>query len=408
MTASSAGGAPPRILFIGRGESSHARNWIDLFKGSGFDVRLFSMPTGSPPDDWPVTTYVSQCPPVPGITPGSRVNLYPGNRAGQELRRFVARFGTLGQGNIAGRWLGRILAEWKPDVIQTIGIRYASYFLLHVRKNFVTGPLGKWVVQDWGPDLTMDRLLDEHRPRILEILHTCDGYFSDNAYNIEVARSLGLTEARTAPVGPVLATGGVDAAELRGLVRDAPSRRERRILWPKAYNCAQSTAYPVFEALKLCWERIAPCTVRMTAMSQEDIRLWFAALPDGIRRNCTLEGRIDRPELLQSLASSRVMLAPTLSDGMPNVLAEAMAMGTVPVVSPLAPITAHLDEENILFARNLYPDEIADALVRAMNDDALADRMARTNMEKAPLLFDRARTREKMLSYYESLAARAR
>lgn len=393
----------PSILFIGHGESSHARNWVDLFRDSPFDIHFFSMPTGSPPGDWPVPTYISQCPPPRLTGPASRRALYPAHPAGQVIRRYLGRFGRLGRDNMVGRWLAGIIRRTKPDIIQTIGIRYASYFLLNAREHFGVGDIGLWVAQDWGPDLTMDRRLDAHAPRIKAILADCDGYLTDNDYNYAAAQSLGLSETKVAPVGPVLACGGLDMTSLPAAAATPPSQRERIILWPKAYNCAQTTAYPVLEALRLAWDRIGPFRLVVTAVCQEEVRLWIAALPEAIQSHCSVHGRIDRTAFLDLLASARVMLAPTLSDGMPNALAEAMALGAVPVVSPLPSITAHIGEKNALFARNLYPHEIADALAWAMTDDARADAMAQANLALAARLFDRPATREKMLAYYADL-----
>ena len=49
-------------------------------------------------------------------------------------------------------------------------------------------------------------------------------------------------------------------------------------------------------------------------------------------------------------------------------------VGAFPIVSPLETITNLIkQDENVLFARNLYPNEIADALIRAMMDDELVD-----------------------------------
>lgn len=395
-----------KILFIGCGESTHAQGWVDLFQNSDFDIRFFSMPTGSPPDEWPVTTYVTQSTAVKGSAYNKRINLYPSFATGRTIRRFISKFGKLGQSNIAGRFLAQVIRTWQPDIIQTIGIRYASYFLLHVRKAFGVGHIGTWVVQDWGPDLTMDRLLKEHYPKIIEILKSCDGYISDNTYNYKIALSLGIDESRLAPGIPMLASGGIDIEAVKPFAQIPASKRERILVWPKAYNCVQADAYPVIEALKLCWDKIKPCSIIMAAVSQEEVRLWLETLPEEIRRYCRINERIERSSFLQHLGNARVMLSPTLSDGMPNILAESMSMGTMPIVSPLLPIKSIVTDENVIFARNLYPDEIAGAIAKAMNDDSLIDRCAAINIKLAAKIFCRKKTQKKVLQYYESLLAK--
>jgi hypothetical protein len=62
------------------------------------------------------------------------------------------------------------------------------------------------------------------------------------------------------------------------------------------------------------------------------------------------------------------------------------------------------NEENVLFARNLYPDEIAEAIVRLMTDDALVDRMAENNLVRIRQMADRKPIKERALDYYEEVA----
>ena len=55
-------------------------------------------------------------------------------------------------------------------------------------------------------------------------------------------------------------------------------------------------------------------------------------------------------------------------DGVPNVLLESMANKVVPIVSPLETIKEFVsDPENVYFARNLFPNEIADAIVNSLS-----------------------------------------
>jgi hypothetical protein len=77
------------------------------------------------------------------------------------------------------------------------------------------------------------------------------------------------------------------------------------------------------------------------------------------------------------------------------------------VLSPLDTIRPLVrDGENVLFARNLYPDEIGAALVRAMHDDALVDAAAERNLGLVRALADRDVIRPRVLNLYECIASR--
>lgn len=131
--------------------------------------------------------------------------------------------------------------------------------------------------------------------------------------------------------------------------------------------------------------------------------------PPHIKIHCPTAGRLTREETLKRIASARVMLAPSLSDGIPNTMMEAMALGAAPLVSPLdtiAPVVKN--EENVLFARNLYPDEIGEALVRLMTDDQLVDRMASNNLVRVREMADRQQVKLRALSFYETIAEMSR
>jgi glycosyltransferase involved in cell wall biosynthesis len=210
-----------------------------------------------------------------------------------------------------------------------------------------------------------------------------------------------------ADIAPVPGTGGIDVDTLAAGWHGRPSSR-RLILWPKAYDCTYSMALPVFEALKLSWERLRPCEIHMLVMTPET-RAWFRTLPEEIRASCRVEERVPRARVLELMTRARVMLAPSLVDGTPNSMLEAMAAGALPVVSPLEtirPVVAH--ERNVLFARNLYPHELADALTRAMTDDQLVDEAATRNLELVRRLADRADIRRRVVAYYARLAAARR
>ncbi len=304
-------------------------------------------------------------------------------------------------------WLAEIVRSWKPHVVHTLGLEPAAYIYSKAGKLIDETDRPVWVAQcRGGPDLALNRLLPLHRDRIKRVLEECNFLVADNRQNYQIAMDMGLSEKKVASVGIVPGTGGIDVAMLSRMGAEKPSQRPRLVLWPKAYECPQSKALPVLEALKLAWDRIKPCELYFTAIIQEEIHMWVETLPAEIRRSCHLHNRLERGELLDLMARARVLLAPSLSDGIPNSLYEAMACGAFPIVSPLETISAVVDRANVLFARNMYPQEIADALVEAMSNDALVDQCAGRNLELVREIADREVIGPRLVEFYLSLAQR--
>jgi glycosyltransferase involved in cell wall biosynthesis len=444
----------PRILFIGLPYSSHTHSWINLLESSeDFNVRLFSTTSGFPPADWWVPTYVLSNPETKN--PSSlNIHLYP------ELeRRLVGRKkflfsvfwlavrGFRKTANLVGKlldipplglevfssgeqeafqawqisiarqlpydsnlqdlyasyWLAAVIREWQPDIIHTLGLfdNQGGEFYFNVRKEYRLEGIGKWVCQvRGGPDLALYHLLDDRREIIRQIMQECDSFIADNQLNYNYAVDLGLEPRKVSSLGPVPGTGGIDIETLAKFGKNPPSKRERIILWPKAYECPQSKALPVLEAIKMAWSRMQPCKVVMTAVTPE-VEMWARSLPGDILSHLELHSRIDRTQLLERMGGARVVLMPSLSDGIPNTLYEAMATGAFPILSPLPTITPLVREkENVLFARNLYPVEIANALIQAMNDDRMLDQAVENNRKLVWKYADRERIRSQVVSYY--------
>jgi glycosyltransferase involved in cell wall biosynthesis len=393
----------PRILFIGLGENSHTHSWIDLLEGAPFNVRLFSMPTGIPPADWPVRTYITSYE-NPPLDPATRALLYPANSPARFAKRQAAR--VLGMPNLptlAGRWLAKVIREWRPDIVHTLGIVQGGEFYLDVLRKFKLDHPATWVLQTrGGSDLTIPHLDPERRERLVDVLAACDQLICDNEEDLRIARELGLREDQRASIAPVPGTGGIDVESLREKWRGATASR-RAIVWPKAYDSAWGKMLPSFEALKLCWDRIQPCEVHLLSMSDESF-MWFWTLPENIRRACHTYRRVPRAQVLDLMPRARVMLATALTDGVPNSMYEAMAAGAFPIVSPLATLQPVVkNEENVLFARDLYPHEIAAALERAMTDDALVETAAEKNLELVRRVAGRDTIRPRVIEYYEKL-----
>jgi hypothetical protein len=379
----------PRILFIGLAESTHTHAWISLLDPQQFDVRLHAVHGGPP-------------------AAGASAAMTRAPTGWARLRRRVARrlFGNHGV-DLEMQWLAREIRSWHPHIIHTLGLEPASYFYLDLRRRLGTEKEMAWVVTArGGPELALQRLVPRDAMRISEVMKACDQLIVDNDLNYEYAVTLGLAREKVASLGSTPGVGGVDVRSLRAQ-RTVAAARSRLVLMPKAYECPASKVLPVFEALKLCWDRLQPCEIHFTAATPE-AEMWFATLPAAIRAGCTLHERVSRDALLKLMGRARIMLAPSLTDGVPNVLYEAMASGCAPIVSPIETLQSIVREDvNVLYARNLYPEEIAAALVRGMSDDRLIESIVAANAALVERLADRERIRCSVADYYRALATRA-
>jgi glycosyltransferase involved in cell wall biosynthesis len=303
-------------------------------------------------------------------------------------------------------WLQHIIDIWQPDIIHILGLETSGDFFYQTYKQF---PFKKtrWVLQlRGGSDLVFNRLIPELITKIRPILQNCDQILTDNKQNIQYLRELNVRDDQISSLTPIPGTGGVDVERLVS-IRTAKASQSREIIFPKGYELPWSKCLPVFEAFKLCWDNIAPCRVHILNVTQE-IQNWFYTLPISIRENCVLYNRIPRDDFFTLLANARVLLIPSLVDGVPNSLYEAMALGTLPIISPLATICSVVGEKkNALFARNLYPEEIASALTMAMTNDILVDRIVETNLELVGRIANRAIIRKHVLEFYENLMRNA-
>lgn len=429
----------PKVLFIGFPESSHTHSWIGLLDGCEFNVRLFALPSAEPPEDWLIKTYLTRSG-APRFDDATRKTVFPPSEssplglaskakaaldrgqlgASSRMRRLIEsgvglaeKFGRGDNPITLEESLANVIRQWKPDVIHTLGFDSASYFYLRTRKQYGLEGIGRWIAQArGGPDIALQRYSPEFAPRIHEVFETCDHFIADNQPNYDYALSAGLTQEKVSNpgMGVVSGAGGMDVDGLRSMWQLPPSKRERVIVWPKAYELYTSKAMPVFEAILKVWDQIQPCRIEMIWMVQSDVKIWYEKLfPEHIKACCPTYGRLSREETLARIANARVMIAPSLSDGIPNTMMEAMALGAAPLVSPLDTIVPVVkNEENVIFARNLYPDEIANALVRLMTDDNLVDQMAENNLVRIREMADRQKVKERALVYYEEVARLSR
>jgi glycosyltransferase involved in cell wall biosynthesis len=132
-----------------------------------------------------------------------------------------------------------------------------------------------------------------------------------------------------------------------------------------------------------------------------------AALPPELRGQLHLHGHLDREQVIAQLASAHVAIFPSISEAFGIAPVEAMATGCPTIYTRLScgPEIVR-DEVDGLLVDPRNPAEIADAIVRVIEDPALARRLADAGYRRARDAFATEHGLAATERFYEQALAR--
>jgi glycosyltransferase involved in cell wall biosynthesis len=297
------------------------------------------------------------------------------------------------------------IAAFRPDLVHAFGIDAAGYLTVDALAQSDT----PFVLQlrGGGPEIALYGSDPAAEARMRSVFGRCDGLIADNAVNLAFAANHGLSdEARRRCMGAVPGGGGLSTAEMA--VPQYEALRPPLVLWPKAYANPSVDGYAIAEGLRLAVLRAPELQLRLLFAHQPDFMRWLRGhWPAELWVRTRVQGLVPHAESLDALRQARVMLAPSLLDGVPNALLEAMACGALPVVSPHATLPGgFLNAPGIAYARNLDPAGIADAILRCLRASAASQREWRTgNRALVATYAARAGVTARATAFYRSIAA---
>jgi len=305
----------------------------------------------------------------------------------------------------ASRNLMQAIEEFRPNVVHAFGMDPAGYFTVDAMAQsdipFVLQIRG-------GPEIGLYGQEPVAVARMRDVFVRCDGLIADNDVNLDFAARHGLREeVRRRCIGAVPGGGGLSAADMVAPADDAP--RAPLVLWPKAYATPSVDGYAIAEGLRLAFHQAPLLQVRLLFAHQPDFLRWLRGYwPARLLARTRIAGFVPRPILLDALREAHVMLAPSLLDGVPNVMLEAMACGALPIVSPHATLPAYFRRApGIGFASNLDSAQIASVVVRRLQAPAASVREWRTsNRALVTSHASRAHVAAKVAGLYRGIAAR--
>jgi glycosyltransferase involved in cell wall biosynthesis len=315
-------------------------------------------------------------------------------------------------------YLAHTIKNWQPDVIHSLGVfvnwRDNAKILLLARE-ILGGKLPcPWIVSTWGADLDLyPSLGKEEHSQAKAIFSTCDGLLLEGERDLPLAKKLGFHGKVLAKVP---AFGGVTWNPEDYCSLEPTSKRRVIILKGRdntdslqAGGDPQGRAMTAMKAFQHCQDILKPYSI-VIVQATPAIELQAKILVAITGLNITVfPNTLSLPyeQWLYMLGAARIMIAVTISDGLPSTLVEAMSLGAFPIHSRLDTIN-----EWIVNGKNglLVPPEDVQAVARAINiavtNDELVDKAAKLNASIITSKLSDQVIRPQVFAMYSSLNQR--
>lgn len=306
--------------------------------------------------------------------------------------------------SLRDRWLNRIINKWKPDIIHSLPLDTGGKPVRRIREHYLGNQWPKWVVTSWGSDIYLGIDAPKTRRNIKSILQYCDGFIADCNRDLKLAIDNNLESSKLALPNAVPGSGGLKLKEFSKL--RVAYRKRNLIIVPKAFDrFFANRILPTLEALRLVEDSLEGYEIHLF-MCSNAVETWVRQIPESLQHRIHCHDMVPQTVFFEMLGRARVMVSPSLSDGTPNVMLEAMAAGALPLMSPLESIQEWIEDgRNGLLANALYPTQIAAAIGRSLSDHDLFQSAQKINWEIISKRANRTNIRKQVLGYYRSLIA---
>jgi glycosyltransferase involved in cell wall biosynthesis len=299
--------------------------------------------------------------------------------------------------------LRKIIQDTQPDLVHALRIPFEAMFVYRALPVYMP-----FVVSIWGNDLTL------HAPKsqwmgflTRQVLHRTDGLIVDVERDVALAQRWGYAPQK--PVMVALTSGGIDFERMKQ-TRSQSSDIIEQIpagLWvinPRGIRPGYIRNDTFFAAAALVIEKAdMPVYFLCPSMAgQSQAEAWVQEFR--LQKHVCLLPYLSQEDLWHLFSQSAVMVSPSVHDGTPNTLLEAMVMGAFPVVADLDSLREWVNdgENGLLFDVN-SPQALAEAILLALSDNDMRKQAARLNYAMVYERASRERVRELREGFYRQI-----
>jgi glycosyltransferase involved in cell wall biosynthesis len=392
-----------RLLFVADGRSPTTLSWLEYWTESGNEIHLLS-------------TYPCEAPAGLAsfhVVPTAFGGMAGGGGGTSSQRRVATRLRALlrplryilGPASLPRhqRQFLRLVDSIHPDLVHALRIPFEGMLSYRTPREI------PYLVSIWGNDIT----LHAHGTVMMatltrRVLGRADALLADTQRDIRLGAVWGLHPKAATLVVP--GAGGIRLEKIAASDKSSELPEElldaMLVVNPRGQRPGSLRQDVFFRAIPRVLEKI-PNVYFVCPSLRGDTQAenWVAAL--GIGERARLWPKLTQPQLWTLLKKARVYVSPSLHDGTPNSMLEAMACGCFPVTGNIESMREWIDDGvNGLLVDATDEMALAGAIVRALNEPALQSQAAQVNAALVAERADYTRNMERVRGLYERVLRR--
>ena len=380
--------ATMRLLFVADGRSPTALSWLRHWIESGHLTHLAS----TFPCDPPAGLASFHVLPVAfgGMARGQGKNLTGSSNIFGIIRRFRSLFRqaryVLGPLSLAPyqKEFRKLVEDIHPDVVHALRIPFEGIMAAVTPKQI---PL---VISIWGNDLTLHARGSISMASLTRrTLQRADGLIADAARDIRLGHEWGFAADRPTLVVP--GAGGIRLDEIEAASQSEMLPEELPdvpiVVNPRGQRPGSLRQDVFFQSIPLVLERF-PQSLFICPQLAGDVESqnWVETLK--IRSNTKLWPRLEQAQMWSLFKKAQVFVSPSIHDGTPNSLLEAMACGCFPVVGNIESMQEWVTPGvNGQLVEAVSARSVANGIIAALENPSLC---ATAKIENAHIIAERA------------------
>jgi glycosyltransferase involved in cell wall biosynthesis len=273
----------------------------------------------------------------------------------------------------------KFIKGFGPEIVHALELQNAGYIALRALEAKKPNGLSL-ITTNWGSDIFWFQRYPKHKAKLQRLLKISDYHSAECTRDLGLASELGFSGTFM----PVIPNAGGFSSD--ALTRKLIPGSQRRIIAIKGYHGWVGRAKVALDAIidmhaELAGHELVIFSANRTT-NQKAMALKSAT---GLKVSVNGKGALSHSQVLDLLASAKIYVGLSESDGISTSLLEAMAMGAIPVQTATACCDEWFSDSGVA-VKEITPAEVQIAIRRALvlaNDQSNADKNRETIREKA-------------------------